>query len=221
MRKVVLVMHVSMDGVIQSPGAPEEDPSEGFELGGWIFPFSDEKSGQFYQNAMGKKYEILMGRRTYEMLAATWPFEEGELADQLNAATKHVVAGAGAKLSWTNSKRLGGDATEAVADLKKSRGPALVVIGSGQLVKSLLAAELIDQITALTYPIVLGSGKRLFEEGAPPSAWKLAKSAHSPKGVVANTFVRDGKVKTGTFVKKPSTEELARRKRLAAESPRR
>lgn len=217
MRKITAAIFVSMDGVLQSPGAPEEDPSGGFKLGGWMVPFWDDQLAGFMSDAMGKEYDLLLGRRTYEMMAAFWASAEGDLADQLNSANKYVAAKPGTPLDWSGSHLLEGDVTKAVASLKKAQGRPLVIQGSRQLIQSLLAADLIDEITTLAIPVVLGSGKRLFEDGARPRAWTLAKTRHSPKGVVASTYERAGEVQTGSQTKKPTEAEVARRKRLAQE----
>jgi dihydrofolate reductase len=217
MRKVIAAIFVSMDGVLQSPGAPEEDPSGGFELGGWMVPFWDDQLAGFMSEAMGEDYDLLLGRRTYEMMAAFWEYAEGEFARKLNAANKYVVARPDAPLTWTGSQRLEGDAAEAVAALKKTQGRPLVIQGSRKLIQPLLAADLIDEITTLVIPVVLGSGKRLFEDGARPRAWTLTKTRHSPKGVVVNTYARAGDVPIASHTVEPSKAELARRGRLARE----
>lgn len=217
MRKITAAIFVSLDGVLQSPGAPEEDPTGGFKLGGWMVPFWDDQLAGFMSDAMGAEYDLLLGRRTYEMMAAFWASADGELADQLNAANKYVAAKSGTPLDWSGSHRLEGDATQAVASLKQTQGRPLVIQGSRTLIQSLLAADLIDEITTLVIPVVLGSGKRLFEDGARPRAWTLTKTRQSPKGVVANTYERAGEVQTGSQTKKPTEAEVARRKRLARE----
>lgn len=217
MRKVIAAIFVSMDGVLQSPGAPEEDPSGGFDLGGWMVPFWDDHLAGFMSEAMGKDYDLLLGRRSYEMMAAFWPCADGETARKLNAASKYVVAGSDTTLIWSGSHRLDGDATKAVAALKQTQGRPLVIQGSRKLIQSLLAADLIDEITTLVIPVVLGSGKRLFEDGARPRTWTLTRTRHSPKGVVVNTYERAGDVSTASHTVEPSEAELARRQRLARE----
>lgn len=218
MRRVIAAVFTSMDGVLQSPGGPEEDPSGGFELGGWMVPFWDDDLAGFMAEAMGKEYDLLLGRRTYEMMHAFWAYADGETADQLNAANKYVVARADASLPWSGSHRLEGDANQAVAALKKTQGRPLVLQGSRKLIQSLLSADLIDEITTLMIPVVLGSGKRLFEDGAKPRSWTLTKTRQSPKGVVVNTYQRAGEVKTASQTVKPSEAEVSRRKRLAKEA---
>lgn len=217
MRKVTAAIFVSMDGVLQSPGAPEEDPSGGFELGGWMVPYWDDALAGFMSDAMGEEYDLLLGRRSYEMMAAFWAYADGELARKLNDANKYVAAGPDTPLAWSGSHRLEGDVTRAVAALKQTEGRPLVIQGSRRLIQSLLAADLIDEITTLVIPIVLGSGKRLFEDGARPRAWTVTKTRSSPKGVVAITYERAGDVATSSHTTKPSDAELARRARLASE----
>jgi dihydrofolate reductase len=218
MRKVIAAIFVSMDGVLQSPGAPEEDPSGGFALGGWMVPFWDEQLAGFMAEAMGEDYDLLLGRRSYEMMAAFWPYADGEFARKLNGANKYVVARADSPLTWSGSQRLQGDAAKAVAALKETQGRPLVIQGSRKLIQALLAADVIDEITTLVIPVVLGSGKRLFEDGARPRAWTLTRTRHSPKGVVVSTYERAGDVPINSHTIKPSEAELARRARLARES---
>jgi len=217
MRKVIVAVYVSLDGVMQSPGAPEEDATGGFELGGWMVPFADDELAGFMDEAMGQDYDLLLGRRSYEMLAAVWPSAKGDLARKLNAAGKYVVAGPETELTWSGSHRLEGDVIEAVAELKQGKGPPLIIFGSRKLIQALLPHDLIDEITLLVIPVVLGSGKRLFDVGDPAGAWALAKTRHSSKGVVASTYRRAGDLHTGAAYQEPSKAELARRKRLAAE----
>lgn len=221
MRKITAVIYVSLDGVMQSPGAPQEDPSGDFRLGGWMVPLWDEQLAKFIAEAHGENYDLLLGRRTYEMMAAFWPYADpawGEFVDKLNSTNKYVVAGLDTSLDWSGSHRLDGEVTQAVAELKKTEGRPLLIQGSRQLIQSLLAAELIDEISIATFPIVLGPGKRLFENGAISRAWTLVSTRQSPKGVIVSTYERGGDVLTGTFTPdNPSDAEIARRERLARE----
>ncbi len=221
MRKITATIYVSLDGVMQSPGAPQEDPTGNFGLGGWMVPLWDGPLAEYVGEAHGEHYDLLLGRRSYEMLAAFWPYADpawGEVVDKLNSANKYVAAGPDTPLDWSGSHRLEGDVVQAVAALKKTEGRPLLIQGSRQLIQSLLAADLIDEITIAVFPIVLGSGKRLFENGAKTRAWTMTQTRHTPKGVVISTYQRAGDVQTGTFTADtPSDAELARRKRLASE----
>lgn len=221
MRRVNATIYVSMDGIMQSPGSPHEDPSHGFGLGGWMVPFWDERVAELVGEAHGDSYDLLLGRRSYEMLAAFWPYADpawGELVDRLNTANKYVAAGPETPLEWSGSHRLEGEVTQAVEALKKTEGRPLLIQGSRQLIQSLLDEDLIDEITIATFPVVLGAGKRLFEDGAPPRTWKLTRVQHSPKGVIFAKYERAGEVQTGTFTPdNPNEAERARRKRLASE----
>lgn len=221
MRRLTATIYVSMDGIMQSPGAPQEDPSADFGLGGWMVPLWDEQLAQFVAEAHGDDYDLLLGRRTYEMMAAFWPHADpawGDFVDKLNSTNKFVAAAADTPLEWSGSQRLEGDVTRAVAALKQTEGRPLLIQGSRQLIQSLLAADLIDEITIAVFPIVLGSGKRLFEDGALPRAWTLATTRHSSRGVVVSTYQRAGDVATGSFTPdEPNEAEIARRMRLARE----
>ena len=218
MRRLIASTFVSLDGVMQAPGGPEEDPTGGFAHGGWTFPYWDESmdAGAAGFDAAGR--DLVLGRRTYEIFEAYWPYQSPDdpTTRSLNAARKHVASRTLKTVEWNNSTLLPGDAAGAIAALKRESGPDLQIIGSGGLIQSLHAAALIDEFNVWTFPVVLGGGKRLFEEGATAAALELQSSSVSGTGVVMSRYVPDGAVRTGTFeTRAPSAKELARRERMA------
>jgi dihydrofolate reductase len=221
---VIVGAFVSLDGVMQAPGGPEEDPTGGFEHGGWVAPLADVDPvfGEEVGKLFAQPFDLLLGRRTYEIFAAHWPYAEGgpydDLAKTFNRITKYVATRKGVELTWKGSVALG-DAAEEVAKLKREDGPALVTQGSCELVHSLLAAGLVDEIRTFTFPLLLGEGKRLFDESSQPRAFKLTHSAVSPNGLIHATYVRDGEVETATVsgATEPSPAEVARREKLKRE----
>ncbi|MDH0865239.1 dihydrofolate reductase family protein [Mitsuaria sp. GD03876] len=219
MRKLIASTFVSLDGVMQAPGGPEEDPSSNFAHGGWTFPFWDDSEPESMDGFDGKDRELLLGRRTYEIFEGYWPYQSADdpIAKQFNATRKHVASRTLKEpLEWNNATLLKGDVAEAVAALKRTPGPDLQIIGSGNLIQTLWAAGLIDEFHVWTFPVVLGNGTRLFETGAKAGTLKLVKTRSSATGVVMNTYVPAGEVKVGTFAQtEPSAKELARRERLA------
>ena len=218
MRKLIVSTFVSLDGVMQAPGAPEEDPTCAFQLGGWAFNYWDESMDPSVAGFDGHDRELLLGRRTYQIFEAYWPYQPADnpTARSLNAARKHVATRSLTTFDWHNSSRLQGEVVPAVRALKSQPGPALQVIGSGQLLQTLQAAALIDEYTVWTFPVVLGKGRRLFSDAARPSALRLVRSHVSTTGVVMSTYVTDGDVRTGSFAgAAPSEKELARRERMA------
>lgn len=219
MRKIRTATFTSLDGVIQAPGGPEEDPTGDFAFGGWVWPFFDETSGGLMDEAMGDDYDLLLGRRTYEIFAAYWPQMDNEIGRTFNAVDKFVAAGPESPLSWAHSHRLEGDLAEAVRALKATEGRDLLIQGSSELIHTLLAHDLIDQLTLLTFPVVLGKGKRWFDGGSRPRTWTLSRTRQSDSGVTANTYTRtDQPPRTGTFGEiEPGAAELARRARWARE----
>lgn len=218
MREIRAAAFVSLDGVMQAPGGPEEDPTGGFAFGGWVAPFWDETAGALMGEAMGKDYDLLLGRRTYEIFAAYWPHQDGEIAGTFNAVAKYVAAGPETPLDWANSQRLQGDLAGAVRALKATGGRDLLIQGSSEVVHALLAEDLVDQLTILTFPVLLGRGKRLFDGGARPHAWRLMRLETTTTGVVVGTYRRAGEVLTGSFGDDaPGPAERARRARWARE----
>ena len=220
MRKVIAATFVSLDGVMQAPGGPEEDPMGGFELGGWTATFWDEAMGKTMDASFSVPFDLLLGRRTYEIFAAHWPYAaEGDLVtDTFNACTKYVATRSDQAFDWRNTVALRGDAAGEVAKLKEGEGPTLLIQGSSVLIQSLLARGLIDEFRLMIFPVILGRGKRLFGDGAVPSALKLTSSSTSSTGVIMATYVPVGPVPTGSFaIEPPSKAEVARRARIATE----
>lgn len=220
MRRLIASTFVSLDGIMQAPGGPEEEPTGGFALGGWAFSYWDEAMDPSASGFDGKGRELVLGRRTYEIFEAYWPYQpEGDpTAKTLNAAKKYVASRTLKTLDWNNSILLRGDVVSAVSTLKSQPGPDLQIIGSGNLIQTLQASSLIDEFNVWTFPVVLGRGKRLFGEAAKPCALRLVRSQVSATGVVMSTYVPHGDIQTGSFARaEPSEKELARRKKLADE----
>lgn len=217
MRRIRTASFVSLDGVMQGPGGPDEDTTGGFAFGGWVWPHFDEAAGGLMHEAMGEDYDLLLGRRTYEIFAAYWPFMDDEIGRTFNAIDKYVAAGPDTPLTWARSHRLEGDLAEAVRALKGTGGRDLLIQGSSEVIHALLAHDLIDQLTLLTFPVILGAGKRLFDGGAQPQAWTLTRTRQSGSGVVVSTWERTGlPPRTGSFgADNPSEAERARRARWA------
>ena len=219
MRKVVSGTFVTLDGVLQGPGAPEEDRSGGFAFGGWAFDYWDAAIGEWMDRVMGRPFDLLLGRRTYEIFAAYWPYQEDSaIADKFNACTKFVATSSDEPLAWVNSVALRGDVPGEVAALKRQEGPDLLIQGSGVLIRSLLAKGLIDELSLMAFPLVLGTGKRLFGEDTAPAALKLVDRRVSTTGILMSRYVPDGPVHTGSFATQPPSEaELARREKWRRE----
>ena len=215
MRKLAINSFISLDGVMQSPGGPDEDPTGGFELGGWGVNYMDaEMMGRV---AESDPYELLLGRGTYEIFAAHWPYDEGPIADQLNGTRKHVASTTLERVEWNNSTLITGDVADYVARLKEEDGPEIQVHGSPGLIQTLLERDLIDEFRLWIFPVVIGTGKRLFGDGTVAAALKLVDSRVSKTGVTINTYEPAGEIDTGSFeFDEPTEAELERRKRLAA-----
>lgn len=227
MRKIIVCAFVSLDGVIQAPGTPEEDPTGGFRFGGWLVPHADEITGAAVGESFAAPFDLLLGRKTYDIFAAHWPhvqldptandFDAGNahIARRFNEVTKYVATHRPTGLSWQNSETLGQDVVAAVRALKRQDGPTLLTQGSSELVHLLLRHDVVDELKLLTFPVVLGKGKRLFDGASLPAAFRLARSAVSPKGVVVANYERAGEVTTGSFgLPTASAEELERRRNL-------
>jgi dihydrofolate reductase len=215
MRRLAVNTFMSLDGVMQSPGGPEEDPTGGFTHGGWGTTYFDDE--MMARVAESGPYELLLGRGTYEIFAAHWPYDEGPIADHLNRTRKHVASTTLDRVDWNNSTLITGDVAEYVAALKREDGPEIQVHGSAGLIQTLLEHDLIDEYRLWIFPVVIGTGKRFFGEGAIPGAMKLVDSAVSTTGVTINTYERVGDLATGSFeFEEPTEAELARRRRLAA-----
>jgi dihydrofolate reductase len=200
MRKLIVSTFLTLDGVMQAPGGPGEDDSDGFALGGWSVNYWDDMMGEVMGEAVSKPFAMVLGRRTYDIMAAHWPHaSEEEGAPIFNAATKYVASRGRPKLEWSNSVLIEGDAAEGLAVLKKEDGPELQVHGSGNLIQSLLRHNLVDEYRLWVFPVVIGSGKRLFSEGTIPGGLKLVDSKVSSTGVVIGTYEPAGEIVTGTF----------------------
>jgi dihydrofolate reductase len=202
MRSIVVLSFLSLDGVMQAPGGPDEDRSGGFAYGGWTAPLADEVSGQLMTEQLSQPFDLLLGRNTYERFAAYWPRQDAAALATVPfaRATKYVVSrGSTVDLSWDRSVLVGGDVVAGIRALKEGDGPMLQVHGSGNLVQTLLANDLVDELWLKTFPVTLGQGKRLFGEGTRPAAFALTGSRTTPSGVVFATYARAGEVATGSF----------------------
>jgi dihydrofolate reductase len=199
-RKLTVNTFLTLDGVMQAPGGPEEDTDGDFSLGGWSVNYWDDKMGQVMDEAMSQPFDLLLGRKTYEIFAAFWPHAtEDQGAKPLNDATKYVASRTLSSLDWGPSVLIEGDVPEGVAALKREEGPELQVHGSGNLIQTLLRHELIDEFRLWSFPLVVGRGKRLFSDGTIPAGLKLVNSTVSSSGVVIGTYVPAGEIATGSF----------------------
>ena len=200
MGELVVNMFTSLDGVLQGPGAPDEDREGGFEYGGWQAPYFDEESGKVIGEHIAGMEALLLGRKTYEIFAAYWPRQPAEnpIAARLNGAPKYVASRTLDTVGWTNSTLLQGDVAEAVARVTAQFG-RVDVIGSGNLVQTLLRNDLVDRLNLWMFPVLLGSGKRLFAEGTVPAALRLTESATFPKGSVYLIYERAGQPTYGSM----------------------
>jgi dihydrofolate reductase len=215
MRKLVAVTQMTLDGVMQAPGGPEEDPTGDFEVGGWSVGYFDDVLGQQVGEAMSKPFELVLGRKTYEIFAAHWPFDEGPIADAMNAATKHVASRTLDSVDWDGSKLIEGDVPAAIRSLKEADGPELRVVGSSDLLQTLLANGLVDEFQMWIFPVVAGSGKRLFGSGAVPTGLRLVSSSTSTSGVIVATYEPEGEIRKGSFAfEEPTDLEVKRRESL-------
>jgi dihydrofolate reductase len=215
MRKLAVNTYMSLDGVMQSPGGPDEDPTGGFTYGGWGATYFDEE--MMARVAESAPYELLLGRGTYEIFAAHWPYDEGPIADHLNGTRKHVASTTLDELDWNNSTLITGDVADYVANLKSQDGPEIQVHGSPGLIQTLLEHDLIDEFRMWIFPVVIGNGKRFFGDGTIPVALKLVDSRVSKTGVTTNVYGRAGDINPGSFeFDEPTEAEIQRRERLAA-----
>ena len=200
MRELIVTTFLTLDGVMQAPGGPEEDDSGGFPLGGWSVNFWDDQVDRFMSETMGKPFDLVLGRKTYDIFAAYWPNAPEEAgAKPLNDATKYVASRSRPTLAWDRSVLIEGDAADGIAKLKQQDGPELQVHGSANLIQTLLRHGLADRFRLLVFPVVIGSGKRLFSEGTIPSTLRLLDSAVSTTGVVMGTYEPAGEIVTGSF----------------------
>ena len=215
MRKILVTTFVSLDGVMQAPGGPQEDPTGGFAFGGWTAPHFDEALGGVMGEVFGRPFDLLLGRKTYDIFAAHWPYvtdPNDPIAGLFNQVTKYVASHAKPQFDWKNSEWLGEDTVAALKTLKKSDGPDLVVQGSSVLMQTLWQHGLVDEFTVLVMPLMLGRGKRLFGEGVIPAGLKLIRSQAYPTGVVVSAYRPDGAVKIGDF-QLPEASEAERERR--------
>ena len=219
MRKVVVGAFVSLDGIMQAPGGPHEDPVGGFEYGGWTVPYFDEAMGEAISKMLADPFDLLLGRKTYDIFAAHWPYvgADDPIGPLFDRVTKFVATrNPELKLGWQNSRTLGTDAVAAVKKLKGANGPDLLTQGSTDFLQTLFRNDLVDELYLSVFPVVLGNGKRLFGDGASPAAFKLVGSKVSGSGVTVNKYVRAGEIVTGSFAfERPGEAELARRRNLS------
>ena len=216
MRKLIVNTFLTLDGVMQAPGGPEEDPSGGFAFGGWSVNYWDDHMGQLMGEVMGKPFDLVLGRKTYDIFAAHWPHaSEEEGAKPLNDATKYVASRTPRSLEWANSVFIEGDVSEGIRKLKEGDGPELQVHGSGDLIQTLLRDNLIDLFRLWIFPVVVGPGKRLFSDGTVPAGLKLVDSAVSTTGVMIGTYEPAGEIEIGSFaLEQPTEAEIERRRGL-------
>lgn len=198
MRKVVVLEHISLDGVIQAPGGPDEDTSGGFAHGGWIAPYGDELLGTLLRKQMNRPFDLLLGRTTFEIWEPYWP-QHGDIWPNVNAATKYVASRTRTASQWQPSVFLNGELAEKVAKLKQQPGPDLHVWGSGNLLQTLIKHDLVDAFWLMIYPVTLGGGKRLFAEGAIPAAFQVTEGTVTPSGVIVVNYARAGALTTGSL----------------------
>ena len=219
MRKVIASAFVSLDGVMQAPGGPAEDPTGGFRFGGWTAPYFDDSLGGVMGEMFARPLSLLLGRKTYDIFAAHWPYagEDDPIGKLFGDMTKYVATrNPDLRLDWRNSVCLGPDAAAAVTRLKEEDGPDLLTQGSSDFLQSLFADDLVDELTVLVFPVILGRGKRLFRGDAAPHALKLTSALTSNSGVMVGKYARDGAVRTGDFQHAaPSEAELERRRTLS------
>src|SRR3972149_2418787 len=215
MRKLVVSTFITLDGVMQAPGGPEEDPTGCFTYGGWSFNYWDDMMGQVMGESMAKPSELLLGRKTYEIFAAHWPYiKDDPVADKLNSVKKYVVSRTLDEASWNNSTLITGNVVQAIRNLKEQKGPEIQVHGSGNLIQTLLKHDLIDEFRLWIFPVTIGKGKR----GTQPASLKLIDITTSTTGVIIAAYEPPREITPGSFsLDNPSEVELERRKRLADE----
>ncbi len=200
LRKLVVLSFVTLDGVMQAPGGPKEDTSGDFKHGGWTVGYWDDVLGKTMGEQMAEPFDMLLGRKTYEIFAAYWPNAKNEpVADKLNAAKKYVASTKLRELSWNNSTLITGGIVDEIKKLKEQNGPEIQVHGSSNLIQTLLKNDLVDEFRLKIFPVTIGKGKRLFGEGTIPASFELLESRISTTGVIAATYTRNGDIKTGSF----------------------
>jgi len=201
MRKLIVLSFITLDGVMQAPGGPKEDESGGFKFGGWSVGYFDDFLGNVMTEQMGHPFDLLLGRKTYDIFAAYWPRvgDDDPAGRVINRAKKYVVSHRPVSLDWKITIPITSDVVAKITQLKNEDGPELQVHGSGNLIQTLLKNDLVDEFWLKTFPVALGSGKRLFAEGTMPAGFALAGSTISPGGVVVSSYARAGEVKLGSF----------------------
>jgi dihydrofolate reductase len=218
-RRILGTVFQTLDGVMQAPGGPSEDPTDGFDLGGWQFGFPDEEAGAAIGESLNPPYALLLGRRTYDIFSSYWPYQEsndenGKIARDFNAAEKFVLTHSDGPLAWANNRRVSG--FDELADIRAGDGPDLRIWGSGTLYPGLMERGLLDRLTVLTYPLVLGKGKRLFRDGTPPATLRLQSGRMTSKGTAIATFTPELGVKLGESPPvEPNATEKRRQQRIS------
>jgi dihydrofolate reductase len=216
MRRIIVTTFISLDGVMQAPGGPQEDPTGGFTFGGWTAPHFDAALGASMGEIFSRPFDLLLGRKTYDIFAAHWPYVtdlNNPIADLFNRVTKYVASRSNPKLTWQNSQLLGEDVVAALKEIKSGDGPDLLVQGSSNLLQTLWQNSLVDEFRVLIFPVVLAKGKRMFGDGASPAGLKLLEAKSYPTGVIVATYQPAGAVRTGDFqLAEPSAAELERRR---------
>lgn len=222
MRKIIVTTFLTMDGVLQAPGGPEEDTTNGFKWGGWQFGYSDELTKNALTKIMSEPFDLLLGRRTYEIFAAYWPYNgNNPIGERFNQINKYVVATTPIDTSWAHSTLISKDVVNELKKLKEQDGPNLLVHGSGGLAQTLFANQLVDVLYTWIFPITLGKGKKLFAEGTAAQQWKMTESGISTTGVIVARYEPDGEVRVGSFVSNEvSEQEMGRRKKWKKEEVR-
>ena len=210
MRKLIVLSFITLDGVMQAPGGPGEDDSGGFKYGGWSVGYFDDFLGNVMTEQMGHPFDLLLGRKTYDIFAAYWPQVKDETGAGINRAKKYVVSHRPVNLDWKTTVPISGDVAGKISQLKKDDGPEIQVHGSGNLIQTLLKNDLVDEFWLKTFPVALGSGKRLFAEGTMPAGFTLKESRTSPTGVIVSSYAPAGDVKIGSFELTPSGQEATR-----------
>jgi dihydrofolate reductase len=210
MRTIVILSFITLDGVMQAPGGPEEDTTGEFRHGGWVAGYFDDFLGKVMGEQMSKPFDLLLGRKTYEIFASYWPYadtNDDPIAARINNANKYVASKTLKKLSWSNSELIKGDVAKEVKRLKEQDGPQIQIHGSGDLIQTLLKHDLVDELWLKIFPATLGGGKRLFAEGTIPASFRLLECKNSPNGVIVATYKRAGEVRTGSFALELPSEQ--------------
>lgn len=198
MRKVIVISHISLDSVLQAMGGPDEDHEGGFAYGGWVAAFSDEVVSNVIRREMSLPFDLLIGRKTYEIWEPYWP-HHSDIWPGVNPATKYVVSNTRTSGDWQPAVFISGDVAEKVTEIKQQPGPDLHVYGSGNLIQTLLKHDLVDEMWLKIYPLTLGAGKRLFDGGSIPAAFKLTDGQITPEGIIIANYQRDGAVRTSSM----------------------